>query len=148
MSQVQIVGNLPFPALVTDFVSAAEVSYRAPAPPVSRNEDLSFEAPSSSAPPSSTPHAPPPSTHQLLLKILEKVDRQGWWIEQIERRNKRRYNYLKELIDCTHPPLEEPDTPESTSDHSMERHDEPDSGSDDSNPTLLITDGTEDRAKL
>ncbi|XP_072054418.1 uncharacterized protein [Arachis hypogaea] len=47
---------------------------RPPAPPVSRNENPSFDIPLSFAPPSSTPHAPPPSTHQLLLELIEKVD--------------------------------------------------------------------------
>ncbi|QHO49199.1 uncharacterized protein DS421_1g11920 [Arachis hypogaea] len=170
MSRVQIVGSLPFPTLVLNLVSVAGVFYQAgdvqtmiprddkiipnrkynrpPVPLVSRNKDPFFKAPSSFIPPSSTPHAPPQSAHQLLLELLEKVDRQGRRIEQIERRNKCHYNYLKELIGCINPPLEEPDTLECTSDHSMESNHEPDCGSDDFDPTLLITDGIEDRAKL
>ncbi|KAL4337579.1 hypothetical protein AHAS_Ahas12G0124300 [Arachis hypogaea] len=169
MGRVQIAGNLPFPAFVIDLVSTVGVSYwagdtrtmiprddefmpngkyiRPSMPYVSRNEDPSFDAPSSSTPPSSTPHAPPPPTNQLLLEIPDKLDWQGRQIEQIEHRNKCQYNYLKELVSCTYTPPEEPDTPKSTLNNSMESHEEQDSGSDDSNPTLLITDGTENRAK-
>ncbi|XP_016195380.1 uncharacterized protein LOC107636375 [Arachis ipaensis] len=49
-------------------------------------------------------------------------------MEQIERRNKRQYNYLKELIVGTHPPPEQKDTPDSPSPSSTGSHDEPDSG--------------------
>ncbi|KAL4300562.1 hypothetical protein AHAS_Ahas17G0213300 [Arachis hypogaea] len=68
-------------------------------------------------------------------------------MEQMERRNKRRYNYLKELIVGTQPPPELKDTPDSPSSSSTGSHGKPDSGGDASSPTLLLTDGTEDCAK-
>ncbi|QHN92519.1 uncharacterized protein DS421_17g584460 [Arachis hypogaea] len=166
MGQVQTVDNLPFPALVTNLVSMAGVSYEATdvktmiprddkivpngkyiRPPMVPTS-LDMASHSDILATSTAPLAPQQSAYQLLIELTEKVDRQGRGIEQIERRNKRRYNYLKKLIGSINPPTEEPDTPECTSDHSMESNQEMDSGSDDSNPALLITDGTEDRAKL
>ncbi|KAL4337445.1 hypothetical protein AHAS_Ahas12G0110900 [Arachis hypogaea] len=69
-------------------------------------------------------------------------------MEQLECHNKRRYNFLKELIVGTHPPPEPKDTPDSPSSSSTGSHGKPDSGGDASSPTLLLTDGTKDRVKL
>jgi len=167
MGHVQIAGNLPFPALVSDLVSAVGVPYRAgditvmiprtdqyvpngkyirqPAPSASQPAGRPLDTPPPSTPPSSTPQEP--STHQMFLQILERFDRQDRRMEQMERRNKRRYNYLKELIIGTHPPLAQTDTPDSPSSSSTGSLGQPDSGGDASSPTLLLTDDTEDRAK-
>ncbi|KAL4328962.1 hypothetical protein AHAS_Ahas13G0252500 [Arachis hypogaea] len=90
MGHVQIVGNLPFPALVSDLVSVAGVFYQAgdtktilswddqyvpnekyirpPAATISRTVEPVGDIPSPSA-------SQAPSTNQLLLQILEKLDR-------------------------------------------------------------------------
>ncbi|KAL4343849.1 hypothetical protein AHAS_Ahas11G0119500 [Arachis hypogaea] len=87
MGHVQIAGNLPFPALVSDLVSTAGVSSRSgdtkvmipiadqyvpngkyirpPVPSANRPDDPSLDPPPSSTLPSSTPQAP--STHQMFL---------------------------------------------------------------------------------
>ncbi|KAL4287105.1 hypothetical protein AHAS_Ahas19G0152900 [Arachis hypogaea] len=46
----------------------------------------------------------------------------------MERCNKRRLTYLKELIVGNHPPEEDPETPDSTSPTSTGSHDNPDCG--------------------
>ncbi|KAL4329190.1 hypothetical protein AHAS_Ahas13G0275300 [Arachis hypogaea] len=69
-----------------------------------------------------------PSTNQLLLQIIQKLDRLEEKGKQMEHRNKRRFIYLKELIIGNHPPKEDPDTPDSTSFTSTGSHDGPDGG--------------------
>ncbi|KAL4329867.1 hypothetical protein AHAS_Ahas13G0343000 [Arachis hypogaea] len=97
--------------------------------------------------------------HQLLIELTKKIDRHGRMLEQSERRNKRCYKYLKKLINCSNPPLEEPDTSEFTSDHGREGDQEVDMeeplshhpqaiGGGNFEPLLLITNGTEDRANV
>ena len=90
MEHVQIAGNLPFPALVSDLVSAAGVSYRAGDTKamlpwddqyVPNRKYLRLSAATTSQPtepvkdiPSSTPQAS--TTEKLLLQIIERLDRQ------------------------------------------------------------------------
>ena len=92
--------------------------------------------------PSSTPQAP--TTAQLLHQILEKLDRQEQKAKLRERRNKRRFTYLKELIMGK---FKDSDTPDSTSFTSTGSHDGPDCGDTATSPSLFLTDGTEDGAK-
>ncbi|KAL4322031.1 hypothetical protein AHAS_Ahas14G0169800 [Arachis hypogaea] len=66
----------------------------------------------------------------------------------MERRNKRRFTYLKELIVGNHPPKKNPDTPDCTLPTSTGSHDDPDCGDAVTNSPLFLTDGTEDGAKL
>ncbi|KAL4315932.1 hypothetical protein AHAS_Ahas15G0234500 [Arachis hypogaea] len=66
----------------------------------------------------------------------------------MECRNKRQLTYLKELIIGNHPLEEDPDTPDSTSSTSTGSHDNPNCGDVATSPPLLLTDGTEDGAKL
>ncbi|XP_072082134.1 uncharacterized protein [Arachis hypogaea] len=103
MGHVQIAGNLPFPALVSDLVSAAGVSYRAGDTKAVLPRDDQYvpngkyirpPAATTSQPtepvediPSSTPQAP--TTNQLLHQILERLDQQERKAKLRERRNKR-----------------------------------------------------------
>ncbi|KAL4381721.1 hypothetical protein AHAS_Ahas04G0161800 [Arachis hypogaea] len=66
----------------------------------------------------------------------------------MERRNKRRFTYLKELIVDNHPPEEDPETSDSTSPTSTGSHDDPDCGDAVTSPPVFLTDGTKDGAKL
>ncbi|QHO01769.1 uncharacterized protein DS421_13g418010 [Arachis hypogaea] len=158
MGHVQIAGNLPFPALVSDLVSAAGVSYRdgdtkAMLPRddqyVPNEKYIRLPAATTSQPtelaediPPSAPQAP--ATNQLLHQILEKLDRQEQKTKMRERRNKRRFTYLKELI---MEKFKDSDTPDSTSFTSTGSHDGPDCGETTTSPPLFLTDGTEDGAK-
>ena len=92
--------------------------------------------------PSSTPQAP--TIAQLLQQILEKLDRHEQKAKLRERRNKRRFTYLKELIMGK---FKDSDTPDSTFFTSTGSHDGPDCGNTATNPPLFLTDGTEDGAK-
>ncbi|QHN83381.1 uncharacterized protein DS421_20g704300 [Arachis hypogaea] len=158
MGHVQIVGNLPFPALVSDLVSAAGVSYKAGDTKamllrddqyVPNEKYLRLSAATISQPtepvediPSSTPQAP--TTAQLLHQILEKLDRHEQKAKLREHRNKRRFTYLKELIMGK---FKDSDTPDSTSFTSTKSHDGPDCGDTATSPPLFLTDGTGDGAK-
>ncbi|KAL4337601.1 hypothetical protein AHAS_Ahas12G0126500 [Arachis hypogaea] len=64
----------------------------------------------------------------------------------MERRNKRRLTYLKELIVGNHPPKEAPETLDSTSPTSTGNHIDTNCGDAVTSPPLLLTDGTEDGA--
>ncbi|KAL4276777.1 hypothetical protein AHAS_Ahas20G0241100 [Arachis hypogaea] len=92
--------------------------------------------------PPSAPQAP--TTTQLLHQILEKLDRQEQKAKLRERRNKRRFTYLKEMIMGK---FKDSDTPDSTSFTSTGSHDGPDYGDTATSPPLFLTDGTEDGAK-
>ncbi len=108
MGHVQIAGNLPFPALVSDLVSAAGVSYRAGDTKAMLPRDdqyvpngkyLRLPAATISQPtepvediPSSTPQAP--TTAQLLYQILERLDWQEHKAKMREHRNERRFKHL------------------------------------------------------
>ncbi|KAL4344925.1 hypothetical protein AHAS_Ahas11G0227100 [Arachis hypogaea] len=90
MGHVQIAGNLPFPALVSDLVSAAGVSYRAgDTKTILMRDDQYVSNGKYIRPPAATTSRPAelagdilfpstsqaPSTNQLLLQILERLDR-------------------------------------------------------------------------
>ncbi|KAL4275889.1 hypothetical protein AHAS_Ahas20G0152300 [Arachis hypogaea] len=92
--------------------------------------------------PPSTPQAP--TTNQLLHQILERLDRQEHKAKLRERRYKRRFTYLKELLMGKY---KDPDTPDSTSFTSTGSHDGPDCGDTATSLPLFLTDGTEDVAK-
>ena len=77
-------------------------------------------------------------------QILEKLDRHEQKAKMRERRNKRRFTYLKELIMGK---FKDSDTPDSTSFTSTGSHDGPDCGDTATSPPLFLTDGTEDGAK-
>ncbi|KAL4328146.1 hypothetical protein AHAS_Ahas13G0170900 [Arachis hypogaea] len=89
-----------------------------------------------------------PSTNQLLLQILQRLDRLDRQAKRMECHNKCRLTHLKELIIGNHPPEEDPETPDFTLPTSTESHDDPNCGDAVTNPPLLPTDGTEDSAKL
>ena len=139
MGHIQIAGNLPFPALVLDFVAAAGVSYRAgdtkallprddqyvPNGKYIRPPTATTSQPTEPAEdiPPSTPQAP--TTNQLLHQILERLDRQEHKVKLRERRNKRRFTYLNELLMGNY---KDPNTSESTSFTSTGSHDGSDCG--------------------
>ncbi|KAL4373130.1 hypothetical protein AHAS_Ahas05G0051000 [Arachis hypogaea] len=108
---------------------------------VSATKDPAIDIPSPST-------SQAPSTNQLLLQILQRLDRQGWQMERIEHRNKRRFTYLKKLIVGHYPPKEDPETPDSTSPTSTGSHDDPDYGETATSAPLFLIDGTKDGAKL
>ena len=126
MKHVQIAGNLLFPALVSDLVSVAGVSYRAGDTKavllrddqyVPNGKYLRLPAATTSQPtepvediPSSTPQAP--TTDELLQQIIEWLDRQEQKAKLRERRNERRFKHLKELLKGH---FKDSDTPDSTS---------------------------------
>ncbi|KAL4321857.1 hypothetical protein AHAS_Ahas14G0152400 [Arachis hypogaea] len=155
---VQITDNLPFPALVSDLVSAAGVSYRAGDTKAILPRDDQYvpngkyirpPAATISQPTEPAQDIPPsisqaPTTDQLLYQILERLDRQEHKAKMRERPNKRRFTYLKELIMGK---FKDSDTPDSTSFTSTGSHDGPDCGDTATNPPLFLTDGTEDGAK-
>ena len=100
--------------------------------------------------PPSTPQAP--TTTQLLHQILERLDRQEHKAKLRERRNKRRFTYLKELImgklkELIMGKFKDSDTPDSTSFTSTGSHDVSDYGDTATSPPLFLTDGTKDGAK-
>ena len=80
----------------------------------------------------------------MFLQILERLDRQDQRATRMERRNQRRFTYLKELIMGKFKDL---DTLDSTSFTSTGSHDGPDCGDTATSPPLFLTDGTEDGAK-
>ena len=158
MGHVQIAGNLPFPALVSNLVSAAGVSYRAGDTKAMLPRDDQYvpngkyirpPAATTSQPPEPAEELPPstpqaPTTNQLLHQILKRLDRQEHKAKLRERRNKRRFTYLKELLKGKY---RDSDTPNSTSFTSTGSHDGPDCGDTATSLPLFLTDGTEDGAK-
>ncbi|XP_072072659.1 uncharacterized protein [Arachis hypogaea] len=158
MGHVQIADNLPFPALVSDLVSAAGVSYRAGDTKAMLPRDdqyvpngkyLRLPAATTSLPtapvediPSSPPQAP--TTDELLQQIIKRLDRQEQKTKLRERRHKRRFKHLKELLKGH---FKDSDTPNSTSFTSTGSHDGLDCGDTTTSPPLFLTDGTEDGAK-
>ncbi|KAL4315941.1 hypothetical protein AHAS_Ahas15G0235400 [Arachis hypogaea] len=148
MGHVQITSNLPFPALVSDLVSTAGVSYTAGDTKAFLPRDDQY-VPNRKyiKPPAATTSQPtepaediPPSTPQ----ILERLDRQEHKAKLREHRNKHRFTYLKALLLGNY---KDPDTSESTSFTSTGSHDDPDGGDTATSPPLFLTDGTEDGAK-
>ncbi|XP_057754390.1 uncharacterized protein LOC130973756 [Arachis stenosperma] len=155
MGHVQIAGNLPFPALVSDLVSAAGVSYRAgDTKAILPRDDQYVPNGRYLRPPlatisQSTDDAAdiPPSTSQLLHQILKRLDQQDQKAKLRERRNHRRFKYLKELLTGNHILDEDPGTTDSTSFTNTGSHDGPDCGDTATSPPLFLTEGTEDGAK-
>ena len=163
IGHVQIAGNLPFPALVSDLVSAARVFYKAGDTktmipqddqylpngkyirPTATTTSRTVEPAEDVTPPSTSQEL---STNQLLLQIIQRLDRLDWQEKRRERRNKRQFTYLKELIVGNYPPEEEPDTPDSTLPTSTGSHDNHDGRDAVTSPPLFLTDGTEDGANL
>ncbi|QHO50001.1 uncharacterized protein DS421_1g18890 [Arachis hypogaea] len=84
MEHVQIVGNLPFPALVFDLISAAGVSYRAGDTKAILPRDDQYvpngrylrSQLATTSQSTEDAAAPPPSTSQLLHQILKRLDQQ------------------------------------------------------------------------
>ncbi|KAL4397269.1 hypothetical protein AHAS_Ahas01G0175000 [Arachis hypogaea] len=158
MEHVQIAGNLPFPALVSNLVSTAGVSCRAGDTKVMLPRDdqyvpngkyLRLSAATTSQPtepvediPSSTPQAS--TTEKVLQQILEKLDRHEQKAKMRERRNERRFKHLKELLKGR---FRDSDTPDSTSFTSTGSRTGHDCGDTATSPPLFLTDGTEDGAK-
>ncbi|KAL4315706.1 hypothetical protein AHAS_Ahas15G0211900 [Arachis hypogaea] len=154
MGHVQIAGNLPFPALVSNLVSAAGVSYRARDTKavlprddqyVPNGKYLKLPAATTSLlttsvedNPSSTPQAP--TTDELLQQIIERLDRQ----EQKAKMRERRFKHLKELLKGH---FKDSDTPDSTSFTITGSYNGPDCGDTATSPPLFLTDDTEDGAK-
>ncbi|XP_016167305.1 ATP-dependent DNA helicase PIF1-like [Arachis ipaensis] len=123
MGHVHAKGNLPFLALVTELVAAASVpretkDRKAIIPvegdvvpngkylkPPAEHKTLEIAAPSVNSTTSSTSQG---SSHQRLEDLHKKIDR-------YERRNQRRYAYIKKLLSCVNPSVEEPEISTSTS---------------------------------
>ncbi|QHN77965.1 uncharacterized protein DS421_19g657410 [Arachis hypogaea] len=158
MGHVQIAGNLPFSALVSDIISIARVSYRAGDTKAILPQDdqyvpngkyIRLPAVTTSQPTEPAEEIPPsapqaPTTNQMLHQILERLDRQEHKAKMKERRNKRRFTYLKEMIMGK---FKDSDTPDSTSFTSTGSHDGPDCGDTATSPPLFLTNGIEDGAK-
>jgi len=157
MSQVHDRGNLPFPALVSDLVAAAGVSWEVkdkkimvPAKgdvvPSRKYLYLPMNKPSlDMAPPllfpSSSSSPPLRCTHQRIEDLHRKLDR-------YERRNHRWYTYIKKLLHCVVPSMEEPEIFTSTSNPSDESFDGGDSEDSGPDRPLRIIHSTEDRANF
>ncbi|XP_020964374.1 uncharacterized protein LOC110265634 [Arachis ipaensis] len=142
MGRVHAKGNLPFSALVSNLVAAAGVPCDAKdmkatilakgdIVPSGKYLQPPMDATSLDiAPPPTIPttsSTPPKSTHQLLVELHEKINR-------YERRNKRRFAYMKKLWSCVNPPMEEPNISTSDSDNSEASTQSTDEGSGDPNP--------------
>ncbi|KAL4374215.1 hypothetical protein AHAS_Ahas05G0159500 [Arachis hypogaea] len=99
MGHVQIAGNLFFPALFSDLVSAARVSYRAGDTKAILPRDDQYVPngrylrPPLATTSQSTEDAavPPPSMSQLLHQLLKRLDQQNQKAKLQERRNHRRF---------------------------------------------------------
>ncbi|KAL4350200.1 hypothetical protein AHAS_Ahas10G0118200 [Arachis hypogaea] len=90
---------------------------------------------------STSSSAPPRSSHQHLEDLHKKIDR-------YERRNQRRYAYVKKLLSIVTLPMEEPDISTSTATSSDDSDDEGDDRHSRAGRPLCITHSTKDRAKF
>ncbi|KAL4397313.1 hypothetical protein AHAS_Ahas01G0179400 [Arachis hypogaea] len=94
--------------------------------------------------PTSTPatsSAPPKSSHQRIEDLHKKVD-------CYERRNQRRYAYVKKLLSVVTPHMEEPDISTFTATTCKDSGNEGDDGHSGAGLPLRITYSTEDHAKF
>ena len=91
--------------------------------------------------PSSSSSTPLRSTHQRIEDLHRKLDR-------YERRNHRQYTYIKKLLRCVTPSMEEPEIFTSTSNPSDGSSDEGDSEGSGPDRPLRIIRNTEDRANF
>ncbi|KAL4276116.1 hypothetical protein AHAS_Ahas20G0175000 [Arachis hypogaea] len=154
LGRVLAKGNLPFLALVTELVATAGVPQEAKdrkamipvegdvvptknyLKPPAEHKTFDIVAPSVIATTSSTSQG---SSQQRLEDLHKKIDR-------YERQNQRRYAYIKKLLSCMTPSIEEPEISTSTSYLSEESTHERDSGSSKPDHSLNLASSTENHA--
>ncbi|KAL4293872.1 hypothetical protein AHAS_Ahas18G0171500 [Arachis hypogaea] len=79
---------------------------------------------------------------------MQRIEELHKKLDCYERRNRRRYTFVKKLLSCLAPPMEEPEISTSTdTDNKVSDNDEED-GHSEVEPPLRLTQGTEDRANF
>ncbi|KAL4300310.1 hypothetical protein AHAS_Ahas17G0188100 [Arachis hypogaea] len=79
---------------------------------------------------------------------MQRIEELHKKLDHYERRNQRRYAFVKKLLSCLAPPMEEPEISTSTSTDNEESDDEEVDGHSEADQPLRITQGTEDRANF
>ncbi|KAL4315756.1 hypothetical protein AHAS_Ahas15G0216900 [Arachis hypogaea] len=84
---------------------------------------------------------PPKSSMQRIEDLHKKLNR-------YERRNQRRYTFVKKLLSCLAPPMEEPDISTSTGTDNEDSDNGEEDGHSEADQLLRLTQGMEDRANF
>ncbi|KAL4329684.1 hypothetical protein AHAS_Ahas13G0324700 [Arachis hypogaea] len=106
--------------------------------PPADTEDLNLAIPMSTP---TTSTAPPKSSMQRIDDLHKKLDR-------YERQNERRYTFVKKLLSCLAPPMEEPEIFTSTGTNNEDSDNGEDDGHSEADQPLRLTQGTEDCANF
>ncbi|KAL4344574.1 hypothetical protein AHAS_Ahas11G0192000 [Arachis hypogaea] len=88
-----------------------------------------------------TSTAPPKSSMKRIEELHKKLDR-------YEQRNQRQYTFVKKLLSCLAPPMDEPKISTSTGTDNEDNDNGEDDGHSEANQPLRLTQGTEDRANF
>ena len=80
---------------------------------------------------------------------MQRIEELHKKLDRYERRNERRYTFVKKLLSCLAPPMEEPKISTSTGTNNDESdNDEEVDGHSKADKPLRLTQGTEDRANF